>query len=172
MPCSVLDLFALRPRSALLQCILPGPGTPATTTACQPPSSAESRGTSRSSRQTARVPASSQTSRGRRDGSGFRFDLFAAQYSFMGIEISHHRHQESLGNRFCVHAGVAGVAQGVGPTAPALSWLYPVWPAWSFRRSVSQDPTILGCRDDQRRNPCAGSSSVLRRTLEDRHDCP
>src|ERR1035437_10281824 len=172
MPCSVLDLFALRPRTALLQFILPRPGTPATTTTCQPPSSAKSRGTSRSSRPAARVPASSQASAGRRDGSRFRFDLFAAQYSIMGIEIGYYRHQRSPGRRFCVHAGVAGVAEGVGPTASALSSLYPVWPAWSFRRSVSQDPTILGCCDDQCRNPCADSSSVLRRTLEDRHDCP
>src|ERR1035437_53329 len=172
MPCSVLDLFALRPRTALLQYILPRPSTPATTTARQPPSSAKSRGTSRSSRPAARVPASSQASPGRRDGSGFRFDLFAAQYSFMGIEISNYRRHQRLSSRSCVQAGVAGVAEGVGPTASTLSSLYPVWPAWSFRRSVSQDPTILGCCDDQCRNPCADSSSVLRRTLEDRHDCP
>jgi hypothetical protein len=111
---------------------------------------AGNRGTSRSSRSAARVSASSQASPGRRDGSGFRFDLFAAQYSFMGIEIGYYRHQQSPGSRFCVHASVAGVAEGVGPTASALSSLYPVWPAWSFRRSVSQDPTILGCRNDKR----------------------
>jgi hypothetical protein len=97
-----------------------------------------------------------------RDGSGFRFDHFAAQYSFMGYEISHQHHcQQGLGSRIYVQAGLAGVAEGVGRTASALSSLCRMWPEWSVRRSVSQNPTVLGCRDDQRRDPRADPSSVL-----------
>ena len=50
-----------------------------------------------------------------------------------------------LGSRIYVHAGLADMAEGVGRTASALSSLYPVRPERSVRRSVSQNPTSLGC---------------------------
>jgi hypothetical protein len=73
MPRSVLDLPALRPRTALLQRCVP-PGSPArAATPCQRPPPAKSRRTARSSRPATQISPSSHP----RDGSGFRFDLFS-----------------------------------------------------------------------------------------------
>jgi len=72
-----------------------------------------------------------------------------------------YHHQPGLVSRIYVPAGVAGVEEGVGRTASALSSLCRMRPEWSVRRSVSPNREVLGCRDDQRRDPRADSSSVL-----------
>jgi hypothetical protein len=86
--------------------------------------------------------------------SWFRFDLFAAQYSFMGFEISQYSRSKGLRSRICLDAGLAGVAEGVGPTASAPSLLRAVWPARSFRRPVSfnRGGCRIDCRDSTARN--------------------
>ena len=134
--------------AALLQRILPRPCTPATTTACQPAAVSEVPRDEPTIATGSAITGSVAGESGcaRRIRSGFRFNLFAAQYCSKGIEISQYRRQQSLGNPSCVHAGVAGVAEGVGRTASTLSSLCRVRAKWSFRRSVCQNPKVLGWR--------------------------
>ena len=72
LSCDVLSLFALRPRTALLQPGLPRPGTTAPAARRQPQTPAESGRATGPSRPAAAVPAPPRATP--RDGSGFTFD--------------------------------------------------------------------------------------------------
>jgi hypothetical protein len=85
---------------------------------------------------------------GLRDGSGFRFDHLAGQYAGVENEISADRYPSWLRCRFCAASSVAGVAKAIGEDPTAFSLLCLVRLSWSLRRSVSQNPTILGTSDD------------------------
>jgi hypothetical protein len=88
----------------------------------------------------------------------------------MGIEVGKYPHQQDLVSRIYVQAGSAGVAEGIGPTASALSSLCRMRPECSVRRSVPQNPTDLaGLRPAsagmRRGRPWHDSRSVLNGVL-------
>lgn len=76
--------------------------------------------------------------------------------------------RQSHRSRICVQTLLDGVAEGIGRTASAPSLLCAVRTARIFRRSVSQNSTLLGCRDDQRRALCADSSTGAGRSCRSR----
>ena len=110
--------------------------------------------------------------RGPRDGSRFLFDHFAAQYSLWDA-----RSARTAASRVSVAAFAFTQALPVwrkesDEQRPPFLCCVVVRPGWPFRRSVSQNPTILGYRDDQPETRVQIRLRFLRRTLEDRHDCP
>ena len=122
MPGDILDLFALRSRTALLQPSLPHRSPAPATPRCQPPPPGKSGGPARSSGSATCVPATPRA--GSRDGSRFPFGHFSGT-----IRLWRNDH----------HAGYSPVAiYAAGPTGKAtrsLSALLDLWPARPLRRS-------------------------------------
>ena len=111
MPRGVLDLRALRSRTTLLQFRLPNRSAARAAPSRQPPPPAQPRRTARSSRPSARIPASE----GGRDGSGFPIDLFSGKIRLWDIGISS---GNGSGPPACGFRAVP--ASGAACTVPAL----------------------------------------------------
>ena len=158
MPDGVLDLYALRPRTVLLQLGLSQRSAPPAMPRCQPPPPAESGGPARSSRPATCLPAASRA--GRRDGSRFPFGQFSGT-----IRLWRNDH-DAGGSAAAIEA-----ARRAGKATRSLATLLDLWPARPFRRSFHTDSTTKVSLHDQSRNPRTDSPLFLCRALEDRHDC-
>ena len=108
MPSDVLDLFALRSRTALLQSGLPHGSSAPATPRCQPPPPAESGGPARSSRPATCVPATSRA--GSRDGSRFPFGHFSGTIRLWRND--HHAGCGSAAIRVCPAGWKSGPISG------------------------------------------------------------
>ena len=128
MSSDVLDLFALRSRTTLLQSGLPhGSSTPATPR-CQPPPPRESGGPARSSRPATCVPATSRAHS--RDGSRFSFGHFSGTIRLW-------RNDHAVG---CGPAAIR-TTRRVGKAIRSLAAVRDLWPTRPLRRSFPPDST-------------------------------
>ena len=158
VPGAVLDLLALRPRPGLLQSGLPQRSPAPTTPRCQPSLPAESGRPARSSGPTTCVPATPRA--GPRDGSIFPFGHFSGIIRLWGSD--HHAG--------CSPAAIS-IARRPGKAARSLAALLDLRPTRPLRRSFPTDSTTKVSLHDHSRNPRTDSPLLLRRALENRHDC-
>jgi hypothetical protein len=128
MPGNILDFFALRSRTALLQSRLPHGSPVSATPRCQPPLPAESGGPARSSRPATCVPAPART--GSRDGSGFPFGHFSGTIRLW-------RNDHAVG---CGPAAIR-TTRRVGKAIRSLAAVRDLWPTRPLRRSFPPDST-------------------------------
>ena len=149
MPDGVLDLYALRSGTVLLQRGLPDTSPAPTVPCCQPSISAEPGGPARSPGPAMRVPPASLPAS--RDGSIFPFGHFS------GTIWLWRNDPDGSGDR-----AANSVSSPAGKTSRFLAGLLDLWPAGPLRRSFSTHPTTKVSLDDKPRIACTDSPLFLR----------